>query len=220
MVNHTFNHMLISYDTADDMHEARDNIQSHATALDELFDITLRQKEKSLPRMYWIPKLHKTPYKARFIAGSRTCTTTKLSKLITNSLKLVRSHCNAYCKTILERTGVNSMWIINNPLDVLGTLDEKHFSLTKVSTWDFSTQVCHMLNSNFSCMIYWKEFLPPKEKASLPSIAITPSGRMIGSLGNTLTLLADSFALLLTFLSTISASGSETQFLGKLLVYQ
>ena len=31
------------------------------------------------------------------------------------------------------------MWIINNLLDVLRTLDEKHLSLTKVSTWDFST---------------------------------------------------------------------------------
>ena len=89
-------------------------IQNHTTTLDDLFDIKLHQKEKSLPQMYWIPKLHKTPYKARFIAGSRTCTTTKLSKLIPNCLKLVKSHCIAYCKTILERTGVNSMWITNN----------------------------------------------------------------------------------------------------------
>ena len=110
------------------------------TTLDDLFDIKLHQKEKSLPQMYWIPKLHKTPYKARFIAGSRTCTTTKLSKLITDCLKLVKCHCIAYCKTILERTGVNSMWIINNSLDVLRTLEKKQLSLNKVSTWDFSTQ--------------------------------------------------------------------------------
>ena len=92
-----------------------------------------------MPQIYWIPKLHKTPYKARFIAGSRSCTTTGLSKLITECLKLVRSHCTAYCKTIRERTGVNSMWIINNSLDVIRTLEEKQLSLTHVSTWDFST---------------------------------------------------------------------------------
>ena len=91
------------------------------------------------PQIYWIPKLHKTPYKARFIAGSRSCTTTRLSKLITECLKLVCSHCTAYCKTIPERTGVNSMWIINNSLDVICTLEEKQLSLTHVSTWDFST---------------------------------------------------------------------------------
>ena len=75
------------------------------TTLEDVFDITLQQKEKLLPQMYWIPKLHKTPYKARFIARSRSCTTTRLSKLITECLKLVRSHCTAYCKMIRERTG-------------------------------------------------------------------------------------------------------------------
>ena len=92
-----------------------------------------------MPQIYWIPKLHKTPYKARFIAASRSCTTTRLSKFMTECLKLVRSHCTAYCKTIRERTGVNSMWIINNSLDVIRTLEEKQLSLTHVSTWDFST---------------------------------------------------------------------------------
>ena len=113
-------------------------IQSQATTLADVFNIKLQQKEKNLPQIYWIPKLHKTPYKARFIFGSRSCTTTRLSKLITECLKLVRSHCTAYCKTIRERTGVNSMWIINNSLDVIRTLEEQ-LSLTHVSTWDFST---------------------------------------------------------------------------------
>ena len=110
-------------------------IQTHATTLADVFDIKLQQREKNLPQIYWIPKLHKTPYKARFIAGSRSCT--RLSKLITECLKLVRSHCTAYCKTI--RTGVNSMWIINNSVDVIHALEEKQLSITHVSTWYFST---------------------------------------------------------------------------------
>ncbi|CAH3166575.1 unnamed protein product [Porites lobata] len=116
-----------------------DIIQTHATTLEDVFDIKLQQKEKSLPQIYWIPKLHKTPYKARFIAGSSSCTTTRLSKLITEGLKLVRTHCTAYCKTIRVRTGVNCMWIINNSLDVIRVLEEKQLSLNHVSTWDFST---------------------------------------------------------------------------------
>ena len=70
-------------------------IQTHATTLEDVFDIKLQQREKNLPQIYWIPKLHKTPYRARFIAGSSSCTTTRLSKLITERLKLVRSHCTA-----------------------------------------------------------------------------------------------------------------------------
>ena len=92
-----------------------------------------------MPQIYWIPKLHKTPYRARFIAGSSSCTTTRLSKLITVCLKLVCSHCTAYCKTIRERTGINCMWIITNSLDVIRALEEKQLSLNHVSTWDFST---------------------------------------------------------------------------------
>ena len=94
---------------------------------------------KKTRQIYWIPILHKTPYRARFIASSSSCTTTRLSKLITGSLKLVRSHCTAYCKTIWERTGVNCMWIINNSLDVIPALEEKQLSLNHVSTWKFST---------------------------------------------------------------------------------
>ena len=60
-------------------------IQTHATTLADVFDIKLQQKEKNLLQIYWIPKLHKTPYKARFIAGSRSCTTTRLSKSITDT---------------------------------------------------------------------------------------------------------------------------------------
>ena len=69
-----------------------------------------KAKSKSQDRcVTFKAKLHKTPYRARFTAGSSSCTTTRLSKLITESLKLIRSHCTAYCKTIRERTGVNRL---------------------------------------------------------------------------------------------------------------
>ena len=93
---------------------------------------TLHKKDKNPPRIYWIPKLHKTPYKARFIVGSSSCTTTKFSKLI-------KCHCTAYCKAILERTGINNMWIINNSLNVIHTLEHKQLAIKKLSSWDFST---------------------------------------------------------------------------------
>ena len=69
-----------------------DIIQTYATTLKDVFDIKLKQKEKSLKKIYCIPKLHKTPYKARFIAGSSSCTTNRLSKLNTECLKLVRTN--------------------------------------------------------------------------------------------------------------------------------
>ena len=34
-------------------------IQTHATMLADVFNIKLQQKEKNLPQIYWIPKLHR-----------------------------------------------------------------------------------------------------------------------------------------------------------------
>ena len=91
---------------------------NHTSSLTK-FNIKLTEKERKLPQIYWIPKLHKKPYKSRFIAGSSSCTTTKISKLITSCLKLIKKHCISYCDTIKNKTGVNAMWIINNSLDVI-----------------------------------------------------------------------------------------------------
>ena len=120
--------------------------------MEDLFNITLQQKDKNLPRIYWIPKLHKTPYKARFIAGSSSCTTTKLSKLITECLKKVKCHCTE--RTILERTGVNNMWIINNSLNVIHTLEDKQRAIKKLSTWDFSTLNTSLLHAKLKTQLH------------------------------------------------------------------
>ena len=45
------------------------------------FRIRFEPKQDKIPTMYWLTKMHKTPYKARFIANSSSCTTTKLSVL-------------------------------------------------------------------------------------------------------------------------------------------
>ena len=44
--------------------------------------MSIKEKQDRLPTLYWLPKLHKRPYKARFIANSSSCTTTVLSKLL------------------------------------------------------------------------------------------------------------------------------------------
>ena len=141
-------------------------IRTHTTILENVFHVTLQQKEEHLPQLYWIPKLYKTSYKARFIVGSSSCTTTEFSKFITECLKLVKSHCTSYCKTVLERTGVNCMWIINNSLNVIRTLEDKQLLVNRVSTWDFSTLYTSKLKVNINSMIYSKGFLTPGERVS------------------------------------------------------
>ena len=53
------------------------------------FGLFVDEDHSKLPTLYWLPKLHKRPYKLRFIANSSACTTTKLSILLTScSLRL------------------------------------------------------------------------------------------------------------------------------------
>ena len=57
------------------------------------FGVKAKENQDKVPTLYWLPKLHKKPYKARFIANSSSCTTTELSKLLTSCLTAVKKTC-------------------------------------------------------------------------------------------------------------------------------
>ena len=69
--------------------------------------------------MYWLPKLHKRSYKARFIANSSLCSTTEISKLLTSCLTAIKAKVIKYCETVYERSGGNMFWPIKNFDEVL-----------------------------------------------------------------------------------------------------
>ena len=62
----------------------------------------LARNMTSVLTMYWLPKLHKRPYKARFIANSSSCTTTEISKLLTSCLTAIKAKVIKYCETVYE----------------------------------------------------------------------------------------------------------------------
>ena len=55
---------------------------AHLNELLFKFSVCINEDQDKLPTMYWLPKLHKRPYKARFISYSSSCTTTELSASI------------------------------------------------------------------------------------------------------------------------------------------
>ena len=65
-------------------------MNGHCNHLAITFSVCAKERKDRLPTMYWLPKLHKRPYKARFIANSSSCTTTELSKLLTSCLTAVK----------------------------------------------------------------------------------------------------------------------------------
>ena len=71
------------------------------------FWLFVDEDHSKLPTLYWLPKLHKRPYKSRFIANSSACTTTELSILLTSCLTAIKHHVIKYCTTVYERNGKN-----------------------------------------------------------------------------------------------------------------
>ena len=62
------------------------------------FGVKAKENQDKVPTLYWLPKLHKKPYKARFIANSSSCTTTELSKLLTSCLTAVKNMLSSIVK--------------------------------------------------------------------------------------------------------------------------
>ena len=80
-------------------------VYSHSNEIHSKFAVYVKGRQDRLPKMYWLPKFHKTPYKARFIANSSSCTTTELSKLLTFCLTVIKAKVIKYCETVYERSG-------------------------------------------------------------------------------------------------------------------
>ena len=66
-------------------------INDHDNKLKD-WKICLDSEAHRLPFMYWIPKMHKTPSKQRFIAASACCSTKELSATITKCLNVIDSY--------------------------------------------------------------------------------------------------------------------------------
>ena len=89
--------------------------------------LEISEEDQNLPYLYWTPKLHKLPYKHRFIAGSSNCTTKD-------------RRASRYCNTYTSRNGVNNMWILKNSTSLLSSVDQLDIRIaTSVQTFDFTT---------------------------------------------------------------------------------
>ena len=86
-------------------------LQNHHSVM-LTFGISLPEEDIDLPKLHWIPKLHKNPYKQRYIAGSAKCSTKPLSQILTRILTGVKEGLQKYCDAAYARSGVNQIWIL------------------------------------------------------------------------------------------------------------
>jgi hypothetical protein len=113
-------------------------IDNHKSVLAS-FGIKSTCDHLSLPYIYWIPKMHKIPYKQRYIAGSSNCTTKTLSVILTKILSTIKKHLQQYCETMYSTSGINQMWILKNSKDLLHNLDNISTKFTNIKSYDFTS---------------------------------------------------------------------------------
>ena len=116
-------------------------VSNHKEALKNNFDITTDDEMLTLPDIYWLPKLHKTPIKSRFIIASQKCSVKKLSKDITSIFKLAYNQIERYNQKASTFSGINNFWVIQNSQPVLDTLNKTNCKTNAktISSFDFST---------------------------------------------------------------------------------
>ena len=97
--------------------------------------LEMSEEDQNLPYLYWTPKLHKSPCKHRFIAGSSKCTTKNLSCLLTKVLSTMKDGL-----VVMDYNCVNNMQILKNSTSLLSSLDQLNVcTAMSIQTLDFST---------------------------------------------------------------------------------
>ena len=137
------------------------------------FGVKAKENQDKVPTLYWLPKLHKKTYKARFIANSSSCTTTELSKLLTSCLTAVKKHVIKYCEKVYERSGKTLFWSIKNSGEILDKLKARDFNATSLSTMIFLlfTLLYLIIKLKINLLILLK--VPSREKALLTLHVVT-----------------------------------------------
>jgi len=116
---------------------AQNVIEQHTTIMKSEFKLSVCEKDRKLPKLYWIPKFHKTPCKFRFIAGARQCTSKKLSIKVNSALSILRDNFQRYCMAIKRNSGFDCFWSIKSTQEFLHRLNSTQVHSLQV--FDFST---------------------------------------------------------------------------------
>ena len=102
--------------------------------------LEFQPKMNSIYHHYWIPKLHKCPFKQCCIAGSAKCSKKPLSKLLTCILSAVKAELQSCCDTSYSKGDMNQMWILKSSKDMLEYIQSGSLSSCNIiEIFDFST---------------------------------------------------------------------------------
>ena len=138
--------------------ECTDDIVKKHIRLSNMFGIKLDTDKIGLSSIYPIPKLHKNPYKFRFIASSRNSSIKPLSIILDKILGHIKTHFKNYCLKIKERTGINPWWSLESTYDFLNlchSIQRKPTQNYTIYSGDFSEMFTSISHSTLKHNLYF-----------------------------------------------------------------
>ena len=120
------------------------------------YNFKVSDEQKTLPIIYWIPKMHKTPIGSRFIVASSKCSTKPLSKAVSKAFKLIFEQVKNFHDKSTFYSNYKKFWAVNNSFPVIEKLtkiNEKK-NAKSISTFDFSTLYTKIKHQNLLNTLY------------------------------------------------------------------
>jgi hypothetical protein len=116
----------------------------HTHTLKTVFGIDLKESDQRLAYLYWLPKLHKSPPSQRFIAGAARCTTTHLSKILSDCLTTILETLREKDNANILITSIRRFFVVKGFEEVASFLPRwpsqvKRSDGQSLQTGDFST---------------------------------------------------------------------------------
>ena len=129
---------------------AAENIVNSNVNFCKSFFLNVNDKMKTLPFMYWTPKMHYTPSRARFIVASSSCSTKPLSQTVSIIFKKIFKQIESFHEKSTFYKNYNRFWVIENSRPVLERLQtlNKGLKAKTISTFDFSTHYTKLPHDN------------------------------------------------------------------------
>ena len=107
----------------------------------EKFGREVEERQKTLPFMYWMPKMHYNPPRFRFIVASSSCSTKPLSSFASTIYKHIFNQVKTFHEKSTFYRNYNRFWVIENSKPVIEALKKINLknAAKEISTYDFST---------------------------------------------------------------------------------
>ncbi len=122
--------------------------------LGSFYGIKVQNEDLVVPKIFATPKLHKKPYKFRYISGARLSSVKKISQILQKVLRLFYNHFRNYCAAIHNNGGPNPFWSVVDSLSVLQK--SKLIGTAKsVSTFDFSAMFTNIPHGVLEKNLFW-----------------------------------------------------------------